>query len=739
MDFTPSAGGPHSNATASFNGSTPDGQATNGAASNGSTPKKTAQGPTVPVLAASQYEPRIIEADKGERATLRGMIGEDGDMIDHALRHLKPEFWQNPEYRVIAEAVWTCHARFSKWDAQTIESFLLSEKESDAAAAIHALILPMPEPSRNDFHDAAHTVLNWKKTAASTSHIPAPQLTSDKGAREYAPRQIVALLYPDWEHQNITSQAAHARRVRDVLGDNLRYCPQLGWLGYTGKSWETDDKSATATAERAATLGATVSKESAGLFDCAAALARDGRAQDADAMSRAAVALLRHVKQCETRNFIDGALHFAAGDATKIRVAHTAFDQKPWVIGFQNGTWAQGQWGKHRRDDYLTHLSPVSLDAKADQSEWLQVLARITGGDPDFALTLLDIAGYVLSGASHLRVLPWAYGPKGTGKSTFSELLKTVLGTMAATVDPKLLDKDAVRERLGAVLWNRRLAICAEAGNQRIDSELLKALSGGDALPVRFLFREGFDTPPRHVLLMVANDAPRLDAYDDALRDRVVALPFVHRLDADGPLELTGGARIEAVRQDPYSPLVRGFAAWAMEGLARVYQTESIHRAACIEAATAKFWSDTDPLTSFWESIEESDLLAGIGKTELRKKYEEWCDNEGVHKNARMNRTSWIKACDSHGLKDVRRTGGKRFWVLEKPAKVTQVTQVPLISKGTRKEEKEVHELSEKIGTCVTCVTFEREISDATQTEIEKARESGPESDPEIEMERFSI
>lgn len=625
---------------------------------NGTAPKSEPQ-----VLAGQERKARLIDADLAERFTLRGMMSDDSDMLDHALRYLNPPHWQNAEYRIIAEAVWTCHYRHSKRDAETVEAFLIDQHEVDAAAALNALILPTPQPSRDEFHDAAHTVLNWRKTAASTRNIPAPQLTSENGQREYAPRQIVALLYPQWSVENIASHAAHALRVRDELGESLRYCPELGWLGYSGTHWKTDDKHATATSGRAASLGATVNNESSRLFEMAAALARDGRTQDADAMSRAAVALLKHAKQCETRNFIDGALHLAAGDETQIRVTHETFDQKPWVIGFQDGIWARGQWRDHQRNDYLLHLSPVAGNTKTDQSEWLQVLERITGGDADFARTLQDIAGYVLSGASHLRFLPWAYGPKGTGKSTFTELLQTVLGTMAATIDPKLLAKDAARERLGAVLWNRRLAVCAEAGNQRIDSELLKTLSGSDTLSVRFLFRESFDTKPRHVLMMVANDAPRLDAYDDALRDRVVALPFVHRLDAPTPFKLTGGARIEAVRQDPNSPLVRGFAAWAVEGLERVHKTESIHRAECIEKATKKFWADTDPLTGFWETIEESELLAGIGKTELRKRYETWCEDEGARP---FNRNQWARACkDGRGLEEGRdKDTNARTWVL---------------------------------------------------------------------------
>jgi P4 family phage/plasmid primase-like protien len=441
-----------------------------------------------------------------------------------------------------------------------------------------------------------------------------------------------------------------------------------------------------------------VRDESATLYHFAAALAQAGRPTDAAAMSKAATAHLRHTKQVESKAFIEGALHLAAG---LLAVETEQFDQKPWVIGFQNGTWDKGEWREHRREDYLLHLSPVHLDFEADRREWLATLDRITAADSDFALMAQDLCGYIFSAASHLRLLPFFYGPKGTGKSTVTELLQTVLGDMAATVDPKNLQDSAARERLGATAWNRRLLACSEAGGQRLEAELLKTLAGSDRLPVRFLFREAFTAPPRHVLLMVTNDPPRMDAYDDALKDRVIALPFNHPLANGTPLKLTGGKRIEAVRQDPQSPLVRGFAAWAMEGLARVWHSQEVHRAACATTATAQFWADTDQLTPFWETIEAAELLDGIGKTELRKRYETWCETEGARP---FNRSQWARACKSHGLEDEQRTGGKRFWFLPK---VAQVARKGTFSKDTREAIKVPYIQFENMVSCATCATNE--------------------------------
>jgi hypothetical protein len=159
MDFNKSADGVQHTAAAHLGETVTHSQRSE---LNGHAPKKSLQ-----VLANATHKPRIIDPDKAERATLRGMIGDDGDMIDHALRYLNPFNWQNSEYRIIAEAVWTCHYKYSKRDAETVEAFLIDQKENEAATAFNADVLTLPEPSRDEFHDAAHTVLNWKLVAST--------------------------------------------------------------------------------------------------------------------------------------------------------------------------------------------------------------------------------------------------------------------------------------------------------------------------------------------------------------------------------------------------------------------------------------------------------------------------------------------------------------------------------------------------------------------------------------------
>lgn len=489
------------------------------------------------------------------------------------------------------------------------------------------------------------------------ARVPVPLLRTERGAPDFDGRQLVEVLYPHWDSASLLTHVAMGKRAGDALGGVLRYIPALGWLWFDGKKWTLDDKASTGAAAGVAALSERVRAEGAALFHLAGLLAQCGRVPDAEAMGRAATLQLRHTKQVEARGFIEGALSFAAAHPA-LRSTVETFSVRPFVLGFSNGVWDKGEFRPHRREDFLLHVCPVDFEALADRHEWEAVLERMTGGDVAFARNLQDVAGYVLAGAPNLRTLPWLYGPKGTGKSTFAELLQTVLGEQSAQIDTRALDGSDSRERLGASLWNRRLAVCSESGNKKLDKELLKTLSGGDRLPVRQLYKEAFTTIPRHVLVMVSNDAPKLDAYDPALKDRVMALPFEHPMD-DGPhFELTSAdgaplARLEAARVDPTSSLVLGFTAWALDGLARVHRTQSIERAPSVVAATAKFWSDTDTLTPFWEALgdEQFDALnaKGLTKTELRRIYDLWCEEEGARP---VGRHEWARACESHGLED---------------------------------------------------------------------------------------
>ena len=518
--------------------------------------------------------------------------------------------------------------------------------------------------------------------------IPAAKGSAGKDSI-YGEGQLLEMLHPDWNVGSLTSEAAHAARLAQAFDGDLRHNSHLSWLKFDGIIWERDDRKSSRTVSAMVALSQVVREEVTRLYQLSALLSKAGRASDAAAMALAAKVHARHVKTTETNRFIRDTLSIAAGT---LHISVETFNARPFRLAFKNLVWDRGERRPHRRDDYLLAVSPieiplevasdisreVALETVSDvalsdvtvsddskENDWSVVLRRISNGDVELERTLQDVVGYVLSGSSDLRTIPWFYGEGGTGKSTMSELCETVLAGGVYPVQPSHLGRSGDRERLGAALWNCFLAVCSESGNQKLDVEVLKLLSGADTLSARFFYKEPFNFQPTHALLMLSNDAPHLDAYDNALKDRVLVLPFDHALSQGGMLQFgkEKNARIEKVRKNPQSELVRGFAEWALVGVERIRQTKAIYRCAVVATATKKFWADTDPLGEFWDSIPLQIVVNGITKAKLRNVYEAWCEDNGQVRA--FSPILWVRACESVGLvEDRRNTKSTRYWVL---------------------------------------------------------------------------
>ncbi|GGO38359.1 phage/plasmid primase, P4 family [Deinococcus humi] len=576
---------------------------------------------------------------------------------------------------------------------------------------------------------------------SATAHItlsccgdlpPAEELPDPEGeGSTYSDAQLLALLGLSWPVTAINSDKAHAHRLHDNARGDLAFVPELGgYVAWNGQQWLSGGKHGAGQVRArqfAQDLGISMKWEIErlltlyGIADLATkrlAAEHGVDAREVKVMERRADALLKaynmHIRAAKATE-ADKRQQAILNSAQTLHVKDVCdFESRPWVIGFPNGTWERGEFRPARRDDHLLTLAAVPYLKDADQSEFKEVLYRITGGDEDFAHTLQDACGYAMSGASSQRVVPWLYGGPGTGKSTVAELIATVLGEKAVTLDPKHLAANASRERLGASIYNKSVVVCAEAGNAGLDAETLKTLSGGDRLSVRMLYAEAFTARPSHALFMVANDPPRVDAYDDALKARVLAMPFCHPLNVGGPL--LKGKRLEEVRQDPTSALVQGFVAWAIEGAERVYRTGKIHRAAVCQEATRAFWNDVDPLRDFWPSLTQEELRCGISVSAMRRAYDTWCQESGVKP---LGVQKFNRACKSVGL-DSYSNGKERGWRLVKPADfpgevtpdeielttlttLTAPSQNPSLSLSQRGEKAEVSKNGSESVKVVSC------------------------------------
>ena len=100
-----------------------------------------------------------------------------------------------------------------------------------------------------------------------------------------------------------------------------------------------------------------------------------------------------------------------------------------WVVG--DG----GRLRPGRREDLLVRRSPVHYEPDARSPAWERFLAETFVHEPELPAFVQRMIGYALTGETCEEVLFFLYGPTASGKSTFLEAVKAVLGDYARTAD----------------------------------------------------------------------------------------------------------------------------------------------------------------------------------------------------------------------------------------------------------------------------------------------------------------
>jgi phage/plasmid-associated DNA primase len=451
-----------------------------------------------------------------------------------------------------------------------------------------------------------------------------------------------------------------------MYGGDIAFALGVGWLAWNSIHWCNQGKDNLQITEMVKSTMAETKKQAYAL----------GSVGTDEAGHKLITKLANHALNSGNAQKVKHAIEMAKS-LPRIQVDPSKFEPKPWVVPFRNGVWDRGKWKDgHVKERYIEHILPVDYDPEADRTEWNALLERITGGDKDLEITLGELAATVLVG-SCLRKITIFYGEPGTGKSTIAEMLLAVLGECGVTVESASLADQKDDSRLGGSIRGKRGLFIAEAGKRPLDTELLKKIAGGDQWSFRYLFTDiTIKINPTWNVVMTSNDAPRINAHDDGLRERLVAVPFLHRLDAGEALRFTGHQRIEDARRDVKSPLIRGFVAWLIEGLNRLYSRDlhNAYLAPLVSEHTEKLFRDADPLTEFWEWYEleyEGSLERGVQASELQISYAGWCESQKIRHIKRGK--AFFAACKARGLESKKTARGnlwQKQWRMEESTPV---------------------------------------------------------------------
>lgn len=340
------------------------------------------------------------------------------------------------------------------------------------------------------------------------------------------------------------------------------------------------------------------------------------------------------------------------------------FDRDHYALNCANGTvdLKTGDLMPHKKEDFITKLSPVEYDENARDEMFSQFIKSTTNGDNDLEQYLQRACGYSLTGLNHEKCLFIVYSEQtDTGKSSFVEGILAVAGDYGLSLDIETLlsgqhGHNTARYDLAKLQGVRVACVAESAAGREFSGEIIKRLTGGDKMRAREIHQSSVQFDQTHKLWICTNYAPApTDGGDEATWNRLRRVPFNHQI----PVEQRN-PMIKRALADPSSQTCRALLTWAIQGVAMWLSSQRLGTCKAVEDSTAEYKSESDPLADFFADCCETNPLNQVTSQELYDAYTKWCadqKNKYVFSRQRIGRCLKL-----HGFRSAQNGLGKMVW-----------------------------------------------------------------------------
>jgi putative DNA primase/helicase len=271
--------------------------------------------------------------------------------------------------------------------------------------------------------------------------------------------------------------------------------------------------------------------------------------------------------------------------------------------------------------DYITKKTGCAVaPARTPHPLWTAFLDRITDHNVDLLKFLQRYIGYCCTGFTTEHVFVFAYGTGANGKSTFINTVANVLGDYVTVADMGTFIASGVERHATdlAKLQGARLVISQETQKgRRWDEPKIKSITAGDKQAARFMRQDYFDFVPVCKLFICGNHKPRLSAVDEAMRRRLLIIPFT--------------VQIPAAERDPDLPhkLESEWPAilrWCLDGCLE-WQRIGLAPPDAVRTATDSYFDDQDTLQQWLdECTHDPGPFTVTRLADLFSSWKLWCE-----------------------------------------------------------------------------------------------------------------
>jgi P4 family phage/plasmid primase-like protien len=495
------------------------------------------------------------------------------------------------------------------------------------------------------FHDTTTTAFPWT-FHCSHDHCSDKDVTSLLDHLEQVtPGCVDAACAKTYERNTDApshNDAGRADRFVERHGRDIRFVPEREvWLTWDKDRWRLDTDGAV---ER---LAVGMSQEM---------LVAAGKIPGTDEVAaKLRATAVREALACGDRRNIADFIHLARINHRVLLPVDT-LDADPWIVGAKN--WLMdlrtGMSRAYTREDFVTRPLACAVDPNATCPRWEKFMEEVF---PDEAVRhfVHKAVGYTLTGDMREQVFFFLHGVGRNGKSVFVRTLeKYVFGKLSVRAGRGIT---ATTERGGypatevAELAGARMILTSETEQgQKLNENVIKDLSGGDAMRGRNLYENAFTFLPVGKLWIVGNHKPTIRGTDGGIWRRVRLIPFTQKFEGDSD---------DRQLPDKLAAEASGIFNWAVRGCL-LWQQEGLEMPDVIREAVNEYQRGEDKLADFIEDTATACRAGTIKHADLFKAYQRHCEDHG---NRPWTSRALAKALRERGWRSESTWESKCVWV----------------------------------------------------------------------------
>lgn len=353
---------------------------------------------------------------------------------------------------------------------------------------------------------------------------------------------------------------------------------------------------------------------------------------------------LNRAKRSEVLSYLDILIR----DNTSMSDAH--------LIAFKNGIY-------NLIDNTMTEFSPsivitnkINWDYNPEAYSELvdNTLNKIACNDPQVRALLEEAIGYCFYRRNELGKAFILIGDRANGKSTFLDMVKTMLGedNIASLDLGELGDRFKTAE-----LFGKLANIGDDIGDEFIpNAAVFRKLVTGERINVERKGQDPFEFNNYAKFLFSANNIPRMKDKTGAVQRRLVIIPFDAKFSPDDP-DFDPYIKYKLREQECMEYLIK----IGLEGLKRVLKNQKFTKSDRVEKELQEYEESNNPILGFFKEITLEEV-ENEPTRDVYRRYLVYCSENNLQPLSNIEFSKQVKAKFGFDIVD-RKINGKKYRV----------------------------------------------------------------------------